>query len=176
AAEKGAVVPIGAGTQLEFGNPLNRADCVVSLAKLNRITTYNPAELTIHVEAGVTLGTIQAALAENNQALLLDPWNGPDATIGGIAAANAQGPLRAAGTIRDWVIGMRVVHADGRFSKTGGRVVKNVTGYDLSKMYTGSLGTLALIAEISLKVRSRFGKTATAIAACSELEEALSLL
>ena len=82
AAEKGSIVPLGSGTQLEFGNPLQSADCAVSLRRINRITTYNPAELTIHVEAGVTLGEIQNALAANNQTLPLDPWNGPSATIG----------------------------------------------------------------------------------------------
>jgi len=176
AAEKGSVVPVGAGTQLEFGNPLKQADCVVGLSKLNRITTYNPAELTIHVEAGVTLGTIQAALAENKQALPLDPWNGPDATIGGIAAANAQGPLRGTGSIRDWIIGMTVVHADGHSSKTGGRVVKNVTGYDLAKLYAGSLGSLAVIVEMSFKLRPRFERTATAIAEFATLAEASAVL
>lgn len=176
AAEKGSVIPVGAGTQLEFGNPLRGADCVVGLSKLNRITTYNPAELTIHVEAGVTLGTIQAALAENKQALPLDPWNGPAATIGGIAASNAQGPLRGTGSIRDWIIGMTVVHADGHRSKTGGRVVKNVTGYDLAKLYTGSLGSLAVIVEISFKLRPRFERTATAIAEFSTLAEASAVL
>ena len=176
AAEKGTVVPIGAGTQLEFGNPLKSADCAVSLTRLNRITTYNPAELTIHVEAGATLEEIQSVLAANNQALPLDPWNGNSATIGGIAAANAQGPLRATGTIRDWIIGMTVVHVDGRQSRTGGRVVKNVTGYDLGKLYTGSLGSLAVIAEISFKLRPRFGKTATAIAEFSRIEDASVVL
>ena len=176
AAEKGALVPVGAGTQLEFGNPLQRADCAVSLAKLNRITTYNPAELTIHVEAGVTLGTIQSALAENKQALPLDPWNGPHATIGGIAATNAQGPLRGTGSIRDWIIGMTVVHVDGHSSKTGGRVVKNVTGYDLAKLYTGSLGSLAVITEISFKLRPRFERTATVIAEFAKVAEAIDVL
>jgi glycolate oxidase FAD binding subunit len=176
AAEKGTVVPMGAGTQLEFGNPLQGADCVVSLSKLNRITTYNPAELTIHVEAGVTLAAIQAALAENKQALPLDPWNGPTATIGGITATNAQGPLRGTGSIRDWIIGMTVIHADGKSSKTGGRVVKNVTGYDLAKLYTGSLGSLVVVAEISFKLRPRFERTATAIAEFSSLAEAAAVL
>jgi glycolate oxidase FAD binding subunit len=176
ATEKGSIVPIGAGTQMHFGNPLRSADCVVDLTGLRRITAYNPAELTIHVEAGVTLGEIERALGENNQVLPLDPWNGPSATIGGIAAANAQGPLRATGTIRDWIIGMKVVHADGRISKTGGRVVKNVTGYDLAKLYTGSLGTLAVIAEISFKVRPRLGKTATARAQFGSIAEANEIL
>ena len=176
ASQKGSIVPVGAGTQLEFGNPLQSADCVVSLARLNRITTYNPAELTIHVEAGVTLDQIQQALAVNNQTLPLDPWNGGSATIGGIAAANAQGPLRTTGSIRDWIIGMTVIHADGRRSKTGGRVVKNVTGYDLAKLYTGSLGSLAVIAEISFKLRPRFEKTATAIAEFGSMADAVVAL
>ena len=176
ADEKGTVVPMGARTQMEFGNPLRGADCVVDLSRLSRITTYNPAELTIHVEAGATLGQIQSALAPNKQALPLDPWNGPSATIGGIAAANAQGPMRAIGGIRDWIIGMTVVHVDGRVSKTGGRVVKNVTGYDLAKLYTGSLGSLTVIAEISFKLKAQFPKTSTAIAEFQNLQEALAVL
>ena len=175
AEEKGAVVPMGAGTQLHFGNPLRAADCVVDLSRLSRITTYNPAELTIHVEAGATLGQIQDALAPNKQALPLDPWNGPTATIGGIAATNAQGPMRAIGSIRDWIIGMKVIHVDGRVSKTGGRVVKNVTGYDLAKLYTG-LGSLTVIAEISFKLRAQFPKFATAVAEFESLPAALAVL
>jgi glycolate oxidase FAD binding subunit len=174
--EKGSIAPVGAGTQLEFGNPLESADCAVSLAALNRITAYNPAELTIHVEAGLPLGELRRTLESNNQTLPLDPWAGPSATIGGIAAANAQGPLRATGTIRDWIIGMTVVHVDGRRSKTGGRVVKNVTGYDLAKLYTGSLGSLAIIAEISFKLRPRFEKTSTAIAEFDSTREAVRAL
>jgi glycolate oxidase FAD binding subunit len=171
---KGSIVPMGASTQMEFGNPLRGADSVIDMRGLARITDYNPADLTIHVEAGVTLGQLQQAVEANNQALPLDPWNGPEATIGGIAAANTQGPLRAVGTIRDWIIGMRVVHADGTVSKTGGKVVKNVTGYDLAKLYTGSLGSLAVIAEISLKLRASFGKTVTAIAEFDRVDAALA--
>ena len=176
ADETGAMVPMGSGTQMEFGNPLRAADCVLDLSGLSRITTYNPAELTIHVEAGATLGQIQSALAPNKQALPLDPWNGPSATIGGIAAANAQGPMRAIGGIRDWIIGMTVVHVDGRVSKTGGRVVKNVTGYDLAKLYTGSLGSLTVIAEISFKLKAQFPKTSTAIAEFQNFQDALAVL
>ncbi len=175
-AETGAIVPVGAATQTFFGNPLRRADCALDLTRLSRITEYNPADLTIHVEAGVTLEQLQHALLENKQFLPLDPWNGPRATIGGIAAANAQGPFRATGTIRDWIIGMKVVHVDGRISKTGGRVVKNVTGYDLAKLYTGSLGTLVVIAEISLKLRARFARTATARVRCENAAAAAGLL
>lgn len=174
--EKGAIVPVGAATQTYFGNPLRRADCAIDLTKLSRITTYNPADLTIHIQAGVTLGQLEHALMENNQFLPLDPWNGSGATLGGIVAADAQGPFRASGTIRDWIIGMTVVHADGRVSKTGGRVVKNVTGYDLARLYVGSLGTLAVIVEISLKLRARFAKTATAIAVCGSAGDARALI
>lgn len=172
ASERGAILPVGAGTQTFFGNPLRLADCAVDLTSLSRITEYVPADLTIHVEAGVTLAQLQRALLENNQFLPLDPWNGPAATVGGIAAVNAQGPYRAAGTIRDWIIGMKVVEIDGRISKTGGRVVKNVTGYDLQKLYTGSLGTLVIIAEISLKLRAKFARTATAVARFGDVETA----
>jgi glycolate oxidase FAD binding subunit len=113
---------------------------------------------------------------ENNQFLPMDPWNGPGATLGGIVAADAQGPLRATGTIRDWIIGMKVVHATAKISKTGGRVVKNVTGYDLARLYVGSLGTLAIIVEISLKLRAKFPKTATAIAGCETAAGAKALI
>src|SRR5205085_571703 len=165
-----------ARTQTEFGNPLRRADCAIDLSRLGRLTEDKPADLTIHVEAGVPLAQLQHALMENNQFLPLDPWNGPEATVGGIAAANAQGPLRATGTIRDWIIGMKVVEITGRISKAGGRVVKNVTGYDLQKLYTGSLGTLAIIAEISLKLRAKFGRTATAIVQTGDTDAAAELV
>jgi glycolate oxidase FAD binding subunit len=171
-AEQGAVAPVGAGTQTFFGNPLQRADCAVDMTGLARITEYVPADLTIHVQAGVTLDQLQRALLENNQFLPLDPWNGPAASIGGIAAAGAQGPFRAAGAIRDWIIGMTVVEIDGRVSKAGGRVVKNVTGYDLQKLYTGSLGSLAIIAEISLKLRAKFARTATAVSRFENIDAA----
>jgi glycolate oxidase FAD binding subunit len=175
-AEKGGIVPVGAATQIYFGNPLRNAECIVDLTKLSRITEYNSADLTIHVQAGVTLGQLEHALLENNQFLPINPWNGPGATIGGIAAADAQGPFRATGTIRDWIIGMKVVHAGGQVSRTGGRVVKNVTGYDLARLYTGSLGTLAIIVEISLKLRAKFPKTATAVVPCAGTAEARDLI
>src|SRR5688572_4800602 len=173
---KGSIIPVGSATQQDFGNPLRSADTVLDLTALNRITSYNPADLTIHVEAGVTLGELQRTLEANNQFLPIDPWSGPTATIGGIAATNAQGPLRAIGTIRNWIIGMHVVHADGRASKTGGRVVKNVTGYDLAKLYTGSLGTLGVIVEISLKLRAAFPRTATAVAEFDRAADAFTAI
>ncbi len=174
--EKGSVSPVGAQTQLHFGNPLRSLDCAIDVTRLNRITEYVPGDLTIHAQAGVTLGELERALEANNQFLPLDPWNGPGATIGGIAATNAQGSLRPTGTIRDWIIGMHVVEVNGNASKTGGRVVKNVTGYDLAKLYTGSIGTLAIITEISLKVRSGYGRTATAVTRLPDFASAANLV
>lgn len=176
AAENGSIVPLAASTQTEFGNPLRSFDCAIDLTRLNRITEYVPADLTIHVQAGFRLEDLERTLNENNQFIPLDPFQGPAATIGGIAATNAQGAYRATGTIRDWIIGMKVIEANGTVSKTGGRVVKNVTGYDLAKLYTGSIGTLAIIAEISLKVRARFARTATVITRVNSREETRRIL
>jgi len=151
-AEKGTILPLGARTQTDFGNPLRRVDCAIDLSRLHRITEYNPADLTIHVEAGVTLGQLQHALLENNQFLPLDPWNGPEATVGGIAAANAQGPLRATGTIRDWII----ENEGGRNYRSNlegrGPCCENVTGTICRNCIRVRSGTLAIIAEISLKL------------------------
>ena len=159
--ERESVVAVGALTQQDFGNPLKRFHCALDLTKLNQVNEYVPADLTIHIQAGVRLGDLQRLLEENHQFLPIDPWNGPSATIGGIAATNAQGPYRATGTIRDWIIGMTVVEASGRVSKAGGRVVKNVTGYDLSRLYSGSYGTLAAITEVSLKLVATDERTRT---------------
>lgn len=175
-AETGTVATIGAGTQLAYGNPLTGADCAVDTRGLGRITEYVPGDLTVHVEAGARLGDLQSALAEHKQMLPLDPWNGPDATIGGIVATNAQGPLRAVGSVRDWIIGMKVVHIDGTVSKTGGRVVKNVSGYDMAKLYTGSLGSLAVVSEVSFKLRAAYEATASARTRASSTAEAAAIL
>src|SRR3989449_3803253 len=96
--------------------------------------------------------------------------------MGANGGCNAQGPFRAVGTIRDWIIGMKVAEVTGRISKAGGRVVKNVTGYDLHKLYTGSIGTLAIIAEISLKLRAKFTRTATIITKACDFSTAAQLV
>lgn len=172
----GRIGIFGACTALDFGNPLQPVDWAVDTRSLNRVTEYVPEDLTIHVESGVTIGQIQSVLDEHNQILPLDPWGGPDATIGGIVATNAQGSLRTVGSVRDWIIGMRVVNADGRQSRTGGRVVKNVSGYDLAKLYVGSLGSLAVISEISFKLRPHYEKTVTARLSAEDRDELLSAI
>jgi glycolate oxidase FAD binding subunit len=154
ASQTGAtVIPWGGGTRISLGFPPRAADLVVQTERLSEITEYEPADLTVTVQAGMHLADLQARLSAEGQMLALDPAAADRATIGGLIAANASGPLRLLyGTARDLVIGTRVVNADGVVSKAGGRVVKNVAGYDLNKLYVGSLGTVGVIVELSFKL------------------------
>jgi glycolate oxidase FAD binding subunit len=137
------------------------------------VIDYSPADLTISVEAGLGLAELNSILRSENQWLPLDPPGSTKATIGAIAACASSGPLRAEfGTPRDYCIGLSLAHADGSRSKSGGRVVKNVAGYDMNKLYVGSFGTLAVLTELTLKLRPLPERSAT-IAACSEHCETL---
>lgn len=161
-----AVVAVGGAHHLGAGNVPSAYDLALSLARLGRIVEHEPADMTVTVEAGVQLDALNARLVQHGQFLPLDPPCGASATVGGVLAANASGPRRHAfGTARDWLIGTRVVHADGTVSKSGGRVVKNVTGYDMHKLYVGSLGTLGVIAEATFKLAPlpRAQRTLTAV-------------
>jgi glycolate oxidase FAD binding subunit len=150
---RAAVVPWGGGTSMGLGAPLSRVDVVLSLARLNRVLDHEPGDMTSTVQAGKVLGDYQAALGRHGQFLSLDPARADRATIGGILAANASGPRRIRyGTARDLVIGIRVVAADGTVTKGGAKVVKNVTGYDMNKLYIGSLGTLGVIVEATFRL------------------------
>ena len=155
ASERGyTVIPRGGGTKMDFGHPPSRADIVVSLERMNRIVAHEPADQTATVEAGITMAGLQAGLGKQGQFLPLDPPHGDAGTLGGALATNASGVLRTSfGTARDLVIGTRVVQADGTVVRSGGQVVKNVAGYDLNKMYIGSLGTLGILAEVNLKLQ-----------------------
>src|SRR5919109_2258530 len=149
-----AVVPWGGGTTMALGHPPERLDFVLSLARLNRVLAHEPADLTATVQAGITIAALSAGLGRRRQWWPLDPPLAAAATVGGVLATNTSGPKRLLyGTARDLLIGITVVHADGTISKAGGKVTKNVTGYDMMKLYTGSLGTLAVIAEATLKLR-----------------------
>ena len=151
--EGAAVAPIGGATQLDLGMPPARLDVAIETTGLSRVVEYEPADLTVTVEAGMRFTELQRILGEQGQFLALDPPAAPEATIGGLIATNASGPLRFAyGTARDLVIGTRVANPDGTLTRAGGRVVKNVAGYDLNKLYIGSLGTLAVIVELSFKL------------------------
>jgi len=148
------VIPRGGGSKMDFGLPPSRGDIAVSMEFLNRIISHDPADQTSTVEAGITMACLQAGLEKKGQYLPLDPPHGDVSTLGGVLATNACGLLRTSyGTARDMVIGVRVVQADGTIVKSGGQVVKNVAGYDLNKMYIGSLGTLGILAEVTLKLQ-----------------------
>lgn len=147
------VITRGGGAHMQAGNCPSEYDVALSLTEMRAVIAHEPADMTVTVEAGARLVDVQRALAEHGQFLPLDPACDVAATIGGVLAANAYGPRRHRfGTARDWLIGIRVVHADGSVSKSGGRVVKNVTGYDMHKLYVGSLGTLGVIAEATFKL------------------------
>lgn len=148
-----AVIPCCQGTKLSIGNPPQRYDLALSLEKMTRVNHYEPADLTVSVEPGMKLGDFQALLAKERLWLPLDPVGGAAASIGGILAANASGPLRGQyGGPRDVVIGMKIATVEGKIIKSGGHVVKNVAGYDMAKLLIGSLGTLGVIVEASFKL------------------------
>jgi FAD/FMN-containing dehydrogenase len=154
--ESWIVVPAGGESWLDLGNPRRLINLIVSTRRLNRIIEHEPADLVAITEAGVTLTDFNATLARNGQWLPLDPPDDGRATIGGIVATGLGGAQQYGyGRPRGSVIGMRVVLADGKVIKAGGRVVKNVAGYDLCKSFTGSYGTLGIIAEVNFKLRPK---------------------
>jgi glycolate oxidase FAD binding subunit len=153
--ERWRVLPAGAGTWLSMGNPPTQYHLIVSTERLDRIVEYEPADLTATVEAGCALRRFNELAAQHRQFIPLNPFGDEAMTIGGIVATASAGTMRCGyGTPRDWLIGLTVAHADGRITKAGGKVVKNVAGYDLCKLYTGSYGTLAVITEMSFKLRA----------------------
>ncbi|MGH7810465.1 MAG: FAD-binding oxidoreductase [Candidatus Binatia bacterium] len=148
-----AVIPWGGGTAMAVGNPPRRTDAVLKTVRLNRVIEHDHANLTVTVQSGITLDALQAALAPQKQFVPLDPPFPDRSTIGGTVAANLNGLRRSRyGGVRDVVIGMKVVLGTGEQIKAGGKVVKNVAGYDMCKLFTGSLGTLGIISEVTLRV------------------------
>jgi glycolate oxidase FAD binding subunit len=147
-----AVSPRGGGTKIGLGNPPRQVDLILSTARMDGIIEHVPGDQIVRVQAGLKLQDLQERLAESDQMLGVDPPE-EGATIGGIVAANSSGPRRLRyGTVRDLIIGIKVVLADGTVAKAGSKVVKNVAGYDLSKLFTGSLGTLGVIAEANFRL------------------------
>ncbi len=172
-----AVVPWGGGTKQSLGNVPPRVDLVVGLGRMNRVLEHEPADLTASFEAGIRLADANAALGAAGQWLALDPPHGDRCTVGGVLAANASGPRRLRyGTARDLVIGIRVVHADGTVTKGGAKVVKNVTGYDMNKLYINSLGTLAVIAEVTVKLYPKPQQERTWLVPFTTLDAAAALV
>jgi glycolate dehydrogenase FAD-binding subunit len=163
AATDGRVRVVGAGTKRRWAaDPAAAVE--LSTAGLDRVVEHNAGDLTAVLEAGVPLARAQQQFAAAGQMLALDPPDPGGATIGGIVATNDSGPLRARyGGARDLVVGMRVALADGTVAKSGGKVIKNVAGYDLAKLFTGSFGTLGAILEVSVRLHPLPQSTATAV-------------
>jgi glycolate oxidase FAD binding subunit len=152
-SERLAVIPWGGGTKAGLGNAPTRVDLLVGLGRCRRVIDHEPADLTATIEAGAVLADVQGYLARSDQFLPLDPPRARRATIGGILATNSSGPRRFRyGAAREMLIAVRVVQADGTITKGGAKVVKNVTGFDMNKLYIGSLGTLGIIVEATFKI------------------------
>jgi glycolate oxidase FAD binding subunit len=151
AAQGMAVVPRGSGSRISWGAPPARCDLVADMTRMDRVLEHASGDLVVQVEAGVTLGHLADVLAGAGQRLAVE---GPaSATVGGVLAAGAAGPLRLRyGAPRDLLIGITVVRPDGHVAHSGGKVVKNVAGYDLGKLFAGSQGTLGLITEATFRV------------------------
>jgi glycolate oxidase FAD binding subunit len=172
--ELDAVRPRGGGTKLGWSPNSEAQD--FDTRRLNRILEHNVGDFTAVLEAGVPLVEAQAAFGAAGQMLALDPplGAGDAATIGGVIATNDSGPLRHRyGGVRDLVVGMTVVLSDGTIAKSGGKVIKNVAGYDLAKLFAGSFGTLGLIAAVSVRLHPAPSRTAT-LRAASDDPEALA--
>jgi glycolate oxidase FAD binding subunit len=174
AADAGlAVVPVGGSRASAMGDPLERADVELHLSRLDRVLEHSQADMVVTVEAGVSLEALQAELGKTGQFLPLDPFNSPGHTIGGLLATGWTGPLRQRfGTPRDFLIGIRVALPDGRLASAGGRVVKNVSGYDMMKLHLGALGSLGVIVAASFKVFPNALHDVTVEASYPSIEEA----
>jgi glycolate oxidase FAD binding subunit len=162
----------GAGTAADWGGAPSGVDAVLDTTGLDGVIDYHPADMTVAVRAGTRLADLQKVLAEHNQRVALDAGRTPlGATVGGLVATADGGPARQAyGTLRDTVIGITVVLADGTVARSGGRVIKNVAGYDLAKLFHGSLGTLGTVAEVILRVYPVPAATRTVAFPCSAAE------
>lgn len=152
--EHWAVVPYGSGSRQDLGNPPERFDLALATNRLDRIPEYEPQDLVVRVESGCPLGRLQELLAADRLCLPVDPPAYRQTTLGGMVATNASGPGRFGhGTLRDYLLGVGVVQADGSQTRFGSRVVKNVTGYDMCKLYAGSFGTLGVFSDFYFKLK-----------------------
>ncbi|MCH7735915.1 MAG: FAD-binding oxidoreductase [Chloroflexi bacterium] len=173
--ERVSVLPRGGGTRTGLGNVPRTADVVLDLGRLDRLLDYQPADMTATVEAGVTLASLQEQLASGREFVPLEAALPSRSTVGGILSVGTGGPLsHAYGLPREWLIGIGVLSPSGVATKAGGKVVKNVTGYDLNKLYTGSLGTLGVIVEASFKLLPIDPHSGTLLASFPSIAASLS--
>ena len=161
-----SVSPLGGRTRTRLGNLPESLDLAIDVTGVDQAPAHNAADLTATVEAGITVSRLQEILAEHGQFLAIDPPLPDRATIGGTLAVGWSGPATWQNwSPRDVVIGMRTVQADGTVTKSGGQVVKNVSGYDMARMHIGALGTLGIIAEVSFKLTPLPARQATVLGA-----------
>src|ERR1700730_11158587 len=164
----------GGGSRMNLGGIPEQVDVVLETQRMTRLLEHEAPDLTCHVEAGITFAALQAQLATKGQWVALDPPDTGQATLGGILASNASGPKRLRyGAARDLVIGLHVVQANGEIARSGGRVVKNVAGYDLNKLYIGSLGTLGIIIDANFKLQPLPSEERTLILTFSNATDAM---
>ena len=148
-----AITPWGGGTRITLGNVPKKLDMILETTRLDKIIDHTPGDLTATVQAGITISDLQKSLGKHGQFLPIDPPLANRATLGGTLAVGTSGPFKwQYGSLRDTVIGIKIINANGILTKSGGQVVKNVSGYDMSRLHIGGLGTLGVIAEASLKL------------------------
>jgi glycolate oxidase FAD binding subunit len=175
-AERLALIPTGGRTHLHIGMPPHRYDLALDLSGMNRLLAFEPHDLTLGAEPGITYAELDRRLREKGQFLPLAPPFAERATLGGIVAAAVDTPFRYAhGTARDFLLGLEFVTGEGIISKSGGRVVKNVTGYDLHKLFIGSLGTLGVITRLNFRTFPLPPAQKMFLAAFADLSAALAL-
>jgi glycolate oxidase FAD binding subunit len=166
AEARATIIPWGGGTAMALGNPPRRTDVVVVLNNLARVIEHDSANLTVSAQCGISLSVLQSTLSAHKQFVPVDAPVPERATLGGVVAANVNGPRRSSyGSVRDLVIGMKVILATGESIKAGGKVVKNVAGYDMCKLFVGSLGTLGIITEVTMRITPLAESAATFITA-----------
>lgn len=175
-----AIAPFGGGTKQAHGNPIQtqgRPLIALRTTRMNRVVEYEPDDLTITVEAGMTIAELNAIAKPNNQMLPFDVALPGRSTVGGVIATNADGPRRLGyGTVKDLLIGAKVVEASGAISKAGGRTVKNVSGYNMMRLWTGSYGTLAVIVTATFKLIPIPRDTRTLVCSFGDVASAFSLV
>ncbi len=163
----------GGGTRIGVGNIPSGYDVALDLSKFTGEIEHEPGDMTVVANAGITIGTLNALLAKEGQRLPFAVRNAAEATVGGSVASNAPGRRQSStGGIRDWVIGMQIVLADGTVTKSGGRVVKNVQGYDMHRLHTGAFGTIGVVSQAAFKLLPLPPEQQTIIAWFSDLESA----